>query len=117
MLGRGPTLPPGAPPNPSAPAEPPSAFIAHATVSRRHCAIEFGFGTPLIMDLGSSNGTRVDGVALTRRHPLKPQSVVRIGDVLAVVDDQPTPGAPETSSTPALPGVAPAVVAARAALE
>lgn len=112
-LGRGPTLPPPAEGKPSSP-EGPAAFIAHATVSRRHCAIEFGFGRPLIMDLGSSNGTRVDGAVLTRRHPLAPHNVVRIGDVLAVVDEQPAAGA---ASTPALPGVAHAVVAARSALE
>jgi len=115
VIGRGPTLPPAAPGAPSPASEPPAAFIAHATVSRRHCAIEFGFGTPLIMDLGSSNGTRVDGAVLSRRHPLAPQSVVRIGDVLAVVDEQPQAGAP--ASTPALPGVAPAVASARTALE
>jgi len=113
-LGRGPTLPPAAPGRESAPPDAPAAFIAHPTVSRRHCAIEFGFGTPLLMDLGSSNGTRVDGVVLTRRHPLALHSVVRIGDVLGVVDEQVTTSAPVT---PALPGSAPTVVAARSALE
>ena len=83
-------------------------------MARRHCTIEYGFGTPLLIDLESSNGTKVDGVRITRRHALVRQSVVRIGDVLAVVDER----VPDTlASTPALPGTAPAVARARAALD
>ncbi len=113
-IGREPTLPPAAERPTSAVEAPPFALIAHPTVSRRHCTIEYGFGTPLLIDLESSNGTKVDGVRITRRHALERQSVVRIGDVLAVVDER----VPDTlPSTPALPGTAPAVVRARAALD
>jgi transcriptional regulator with GAF, ATPase, and Fis domain len=113
-LGRELTLAPSEDGRSSPPDSSPFAVLTHPTVSRRHCAVEFGFGTPLLLDLGSSNGTRVDGVALTRRHVLAPQSVVRLGDVLAVVDEMPAPGA---TSSPALPGVAPAVARARHELE
>src|SRR5205809_283108 len=44
---------------------------------------------------------------------LFPQSVVRIGSVLGVVDERPVPGAEWTA---ALPGITPAVVRARDAL-
>jgi transcriptional regulator with GAF, ATPase, and Fis domain len=110
-IGREPTLPPVAERRPAETS--PFALIVHPTVSRRHCAVEYGFGAPLLLDLGSSNGTRVDGIALTRRTALVPQSVVRIGDVLGVVDEAPD----ARTSIPALPGSAPAVVRARAALD
>ncbi len=61
----------------------------------------------------SSNGTRVDGLPLTIPGVLLPQSIVRIGSVLAVVDERPVQG-PEWSA--ALPGIAPSVVRARDAL-
>jgi len=91
----------------------PCAVLAHATVSRRHCLVRDAFGVPVLEDLGSSNGTRVDGQPLTSPRVLLPQSVVRIGSVLCIVDERPFPGA-EWSA--ALPGIAPAVVRARDAL-
>jgi transcriptional regulator with GAF, ATPase, and Fis domain len=113
-IGREPTLLPA---GEGAAAEPetfPFATLRHATVSRRHCSVEDGFGTPILVDLESSNGTKVDGVLLKSRSALAPQSVVRFGEVLAVVDEQPLPDGPWT---PALPGVAPAVARAREAIE
>jgi DNA-binding NtrC family response regulator len=91
----------------------PFAILSHPTVSRRHCLVRDAFGVPVLEDLGSSNGTRVDGVPLTIPGVLLPQSVVRIGSVLAVVDERPVQGAEWTA---ALPGMAPAVVRARDAL-
>ncbi|HKO49392.1 MAG TPA: sigma 54-interacting transcriptional regulator [Polyangiaceae bacterium] len=91
----------------------PFAVLSHPTVSRRHCLVRDAFGVPVLEDLGSSNGTRVNGLALTIPGVLLPQSVVRIGSVLAVVDERPFHGA---EWTPALPGMAPAVVRARDAL-
>jgi transcriptional regulator with GAF, ATPase, and Fis domain len=111
-IGREPTVPPGAEAGSNGRAALPVALLPHATVSRRHCAID-GLGAPLLVDLGSSNGTKLNGAALSGRAPLPPQSVVRIGDVLAVVDELGTASAP---STPALPGAAPAVARAREAL-
>ncbi len=91
----------------------PFAVLSHATVSRRHCLVRDAFGVPVLEDLGSSNGTRVDGLPLTIPGVLLPQSIVRIGSVLAVVDERPVQG-PEWSA--ALPGIAPSVVRARDAL-
>ena len=61
--------------------------VAHGTVSRRHASIAHAFGVPILTDLGSSNGTRVNCAAVTAPTPLTPQSVVRFGDVLAIVDE------------------------------
>jgi len=107
-IGREASLPPS-----TAPSNAPFAVLAHPTVSRRHALVRDAFGVPVLEDLGSSNGTRVDGVAVTKPTVLLPHSVVRIGSVLAVVDERPFAGA---EWTPALPGIAPAVVRARDAL-
>ena len=92
----------------------PSAVIAHPTVSRRHCALVTGSPTPVVADLESSNGTRLDGVELTAPRALLPHAVLRIGDVLAVVDEPPEDDRPWE---PALPGRAPAMGRARRALD
>jgi transcriptional regulator with GAF, ATPase, and Fis domain len=89
------------------------AVLSHPTVSRRHCLVRDAFGVPVLEDLGSSNGTRVDGQPLTKPTVLMPHTVVRIGSVLGVVDERPFTGAEWTA---ALPGIAPAVVRARDAL-
>ena len=91
----------------------PFAVLAHPTVSRRHALVRDAFGVPVLEDLSSSNGTRVDGVPVTKPTVLLPHTVVRIGSVLGVVDERPFAGA---EWTPALPGIAPAVVRARDAL-
>lgn len=110
-IGREASLPPTA--GEPAASDAPFAVLAHPTVSRRHALVRDAFGVPVLEDLGSSNGTRVDGQPLTKPTVLLPHSVVRIGSVLGVVDERPFPGAEWTA---ALPGIAPAVVRARDAL-
>jgi DNA-binding NtrC family response regulator len=92
----------------------PFAQLAHPTVSRRHCAIHGPPGLPILTELGSRNGTKVNGIPLTNPQALAPQSVVRLGSVLGVVDEQSPQGPPPT---PALPGTTPAMVRARDAFE
>src|SRR5215471_13730027 len=43
--------------------------ILHKSVSRRHAVLRAG-ATPVLEDLGSSNGTRVNGVLIESPHPL-----------------------------------------------
>jgi len=71
----------------------PFAALSHPTVSRRHCLVRNAFGVPVLEDLGSSNGTRIGGSPLTIPMPLLAQHVVRVGSVLAVVDEPPVHGA------------------------
>jgi hypothetical protein len=62
--------------------------VSHATVSRRHARLTRAGKTLQIEDLGSTNGTAVDGKALSAGAPvsLKVGSTVRLGDVtLAIV--------------------------------
>src|SRR6185369_10737808 len=87
---------------------------AHATVSRQHCELAGEIIVPVLSDCGSSNGTKLNGAPLTARKALLPQSVVRIGSVLGVVDERARSGPAPTAT---LPGIAPATLRAREALE
>src|SRR6187399_381852 len=65
----------------------PIGVVGHPTVSRRHARVQLGFGVPFLSDLGSSNGSRVNGVNVAKPTALTQGSVVRLGDTLAVVDE------------------------------
>jgi two-component system, cell cycle response regulator len=53
--------------------------LADSALSRRHCRISRTADGLVIEDLGSSNGTMVDGEKVTRRHPLSEGSRIQIG--------------------------------------
>lgn len=57
-------------------------FIDYSKFSRRHFEIRFQEGAYLIKDLGSSNGTRLNGTALSTTEWVQIQS----GDAITVVD-------------------------------
>jgi class 3 adenylate cyclase len=59
------------------------AVLAHPTVSRRHARLFFGDNVLQIEDLGSTNGTAVDGATLSVGSPrqLHPGAQLRFGDV------------------------------------
>ena len=59
--------------------------IAGTRVSRRHCRIEQGPEGVWVHDLGSSNGTRVNGDAVTRR-VLSPRDRLEIGAATLTVE-------------------------------
>jgi transcriptional regulator with GAF, ATPase, and Fis domain len=77
--------------------------VFHETVSRRHAVVRTGLGGILCLhDLGSRNGTKINGQRPELPTPLAPELVVRLGDVLGVVceradnhfaDDAVLPGA------------------------
>ena len=76
--------------------------VAHGTVSRQHALIQRGFGgrgPAFLTDMGSRNGTRVNGAAVDKPTPLTPGSVVRLGDTLAVVDAAASIASDDSSST------------------
>lgn len=84
--------------------------IAHATVSRRHATVLSKANGFWLQDLGSRNGTRLNGTALREPAYLLPQAVVRFGDVLAVVTE---PIETAFEADPVLPGTGPAILRAR----
>ena len=68
--------------------------IGGSMVSRQHCRIESGPGGTWINDLGSSNGTLVNGERVDRRL-LVPGDVLEVGGAVLTVDGA-GPGAGET---------------------
>jgi uncharacterized protein YkwD len=53
--------------------------LAHASVSRRHAVIRRQFGRYAVKDLGSTNGTFVNGERVTRVQVIKPGDEIRFG--------------------------------------
>ncbi len=71
--------------------------IAHNTVSRAHAALRWdrALGAHTVEDLGSHNGTSVNGQRIRSRIALRTGAVLRFGDVLAVYESlaaEPTDG-------------------------
>ncbi|HEX7839799.1 MAG TPA: sigma 54-interacting transcriptional regulator [Kofleriaceae bacterium] len=58
--------------------------IDDGRVSRRHASVAFEGGRCVVTDLGSQNGTFVDGLLATPRVPALAQRVIRVGDSLLV---------------------------------
>lgn len=102
------------------PDEPSQPRLSHPTVSRHHLVIEWDdrAGAHVGTDMGSRNGTWIDGSPAHGPRPLAANSVVRAGDVLLVYEtgrglaDDETPGV----SLEAIPGEAPPVCMLRAAM-
>ena len=59
------------------------------TVSRRHCELLPSNGNWILNDLGSANGTYINGARVDRRYTLKPGDQIRVGRTLMVFGAQP----------------------------
>jgi DNA-binding NtrC family response regulator len=59
--------------------------VQHASVSRRHATIRIDEGVLRVADLGSHNGTRVNGEPVGEARALASGDVVTVGDVVLVV--------------------------------
>jgi hypothetical protein len=59
--------------------------INDAEISRRHTRLTFQGGVYMIEDLGSTNGTFVNGTRLTGSHPLNGGEVVSFGEQISCV--------------------------------
>ena len=53
--------------------------LADSGLSRQHARIVFGQGAYWLEDLGSTNGTLVNGTRLTTAHPLRTGDVIQLG--------------------------------------
>jgi len=60
--------------------------IAHPTVSRRHAQLFVTQDQVEILDLGSSNGTRIDGEKLRGRKPVPPGRALLFGTAVALLE-------------------------------
>lgn len=70
-------------------------------VSRRHCEIEVGLATVLVRDLGSSNGTYLNGRRIAEA-PLTPGDRLAVGPVVFVlqIDGKPAEIRPSDATAP-----------------
>jgi transcriptional regulator with AAA-type ATPase domain len=69
-----------------------SGYLPSASVSRRHAEIRWVVGAvPMIRDLDSTNGTFLNGRAVTQA-PLKQRDVLRLGDWIGVLNPLPSDG-------------------------
>jgi pSer/pThr/pTyr-binding forkhead associated (FHA) protein len=56
--------------------------------SRKHCMVKYSDGFSVIVDMGSSNGTRVNGEKITREEVLNDGDIIQVGKtLLRFVDD------------------------------
>src|SRR5262245_7838050 len=55
--------------------------VDHPSVSRRHARIQVNRGEARLSDLGSHNGTRLNGVRIGEEHVLMTGDVISIGEV------------------------------------
>ncbi len=73
--------------------------IRSSQVSRRHCELHLDSGKLLVRDLGSSNGTFVNGKRVLGQQALKPGDVLTVGGVTLKIDRA------QDSEAPASPAV------------
>ncbi len=76
--------------------------LQDGALSRQHCRFYYLNGFPMVEDLGSSNGTMVDGVSIVGPVPLALKDKVSLGEtVLEIIEDVPfNLNAPPPSATP-----------------
>ena len=63
--------------------------LGDETVSRWHACLELSGGSWLLADLGSTNGTRLNGWRVTGQMPVRPGDMVSFGAATYVLSDRP----------------------------
>lgn len=87
-------------------------------ISREHARLERSSTAWTIEDLGSHNGTRLNGKPIRRPEPLEGGDVIRLGDTMLVLSEAvptPLPGEPHLASD--LAGVGPGMAQVRHAIQ
>src|SRR5580658_8162639 len=78
--------------------------ISEPSVSSRHCEILLRGNDVVVKDLGSTNGTFINGERITEEGVLKPGQTLRLGNVELKLDG---PGASASASAPSPAAPAP----------
>ena len=73
--------------------------LDHGSVSGRHCAIRREGGRCLVRDLGSTNGTRLNGRDVKVEQRLRPKDLLQVG-TLELIYDSDEPPDTEVSEMP-----------------
>lgn len=76
--------------------------IQDAEVSRRHTEVTWDGKTYIIQDLGSTNGTFVNGIHVTEPSHLKPNSTIGIGQTVLAFETEPVEPPLKDYETPLL---------------
>ena len=74
--------------------------IANLSVSRRHAQLDRSEDGWLLRDLGSHNGTRVNGWLVREPVPIRPGDVLQFGTAVFVIQADAGPGTPPVSAGP-----------------
>jgi DNA-binding NtrC family response regulator len=90
-----------------------SAGLKDATISRRHAEIRPHHGRLRLHDLGSRNGTFVNGARVAGVQALDPGDVIRLGATLLVYARRAEPRVDDPAAAPALVGESDAIAAVR----
>ena len=53
--------------------------VTDSNASRRHCEIRPAGTAWVVVDLGSTNGTKVNGLRIQGEHPLRDQDIISVG--------------------------------------
>lgn len=69
-----------------------SIVIADVEVSRKHCRIYYEGGVFMIEDLGSTNGTAINGARISHPHLLKQGDILKLGDNVTLEFQMPEAG-------------------------
>lgn len=75
-------------------------ILTDGQASRRHASISPSGGSVIVEDLGSTNGTTLDGTRIASAVVLMPGSVIRIGDTVVQLVAEAPPGAPVAAAAP-----------------
>ena len=90
-----------------------SAGLKDPTISRRHAEMRFHHGRLRLHDLGSRNGSYLNGERVTGVHALEPGDVIRLGATLLVYTRSAEPRGEDREAAPALVGESDAIAAVR----
>jgi pSer/pThr/pTyr-binding forkhead associated (FHA) protein len=91
--------------------------IPSAEVSRRHCALRIADGYLTVQDLGSVNGTFVNGMRIVNQEVVRPGDHLEVGPVRFIVEYELTPDALDRLSRFSMPAFVEPVAAAEEILE
>jgi Ca-activated chloride channel family protein len=63
--------------------------VQDGSVSRRHAVVAGQNGRFIVVDMGSTNTTQVNGEPVAKPHPLAPGDVIRVGDIELRYEEEP----------------------------
>jgi pSer/pThr/pTyr-binding forkhead associated (FHA) protein len=85
--------------------------LADGKISRNHARLDPVRSTYILTDLGSANGTFVNGVRITQPVRLRDGDLIQVGDTQLVFHSRPSPFSPQADHAAAFPLPSPVPIA------